>query len=369
MAPPGTLRKKGFIEHGKRDNPVLVRNSKVPPTVISNVGKMKEGVSRSVPLKRSLAYTNVSGMIVAEIYFATDDDQVHTSDDIIALDSLIKDIITRLNDGFRIKLFCIGEADYRASFDYNWKLGFRRALSVKNYIESRVKHKRFSIDFDSKGESSAIQPLKGKRPSRMEMMRDRKVVVQFDKNGYMSPVMLAVEGNWILGNKIEENEINNGGHIVAMPGSIEAQATEEEFEYWKTGRTQANKGLEQDPFLPVAVIKTNYYIKKVNNKDEAFVECAVIHYMTNHTLFTASARTDSRNKITEVYSYSPGNTRVMRKVLKDSVVEEGRLTKERTLEDWEVNSRGLYLFDPVYAQLKGSYRTVTERVAAMLGQK
>jgi hypothetical protein len=330
---------------------------------------MKEGISFSVPIKRKLAYTDNSGMTVAEIYFATDDDQVHTSDDIIALDSLIKDIITRLSEGFWIKLFCIGEADYRASFDYNWKLGFRRASSVKKYIEDRIKHKRFSIDFDSRGEYNAVQPVKGKRPSAMEMMRDRKVIVQFEKNGYKPPVMLAVEGNWILGIEIEKNEINNGGHVVALPGSVEAIACEEEYEYWKTGRTQANKGLEQDPFLPVAVIKTKYYTKKVNNIEEAFVECAVVHYITKRTLFTVAARTDARNKIKEIYSYTPGNTNVMRKVFDGDTVEPGRRTKERVLKDSEVNMRGLYLFDPVYTQLKGSYKTLTERIEAMLGQK
>jgi hypothetical protein len=368
MAPPGTLRKKGFIEHGRRDNPVLVRNSKVPPTVISNVGKMKEGVSFSVPIKRSLGYTEVSGMVIAEIFFATNVDQIVTPDDILALESLIKDINLRLYDGFKIRLFCIGGADYRASFDYNWKLGFRRALSVKTYIENRIKHKRFSIDFDSKGEADAIQPLKGKRPSRMEMMRDRKVIVQFEKNGYRPPVMIAVDGNWILGSKIEENEINNRGHVVALPGSVEAEASKEEYEYWKTGHTQVNKGKEQDPLLPVVVIKTNYYIQKVNNIDEAFVECAVIHQMTHRTLFTASAQTDARNKIKEVYSYDPEYSSVMRKVNAGDAVEASRKTKERILKDSEVNMRGLYLFDPIYTQLKGSYRTITERVEAMLAR-
>ena len=369
MAPPGTLRKKGFIEHGRRDNPVLVRNSKVAPTVISDIGKMKEGISFSVPITRRLAYTDNSGMTVAEIYFATDDDQVHTADDIIALENLITDLNARLYEGFRIKLFCIGEADYRASFDYNWKLGFRRASSVKKYIEDKIKHKRFRIDFDSRGEYNAVQPVKGKRPSRLEMMRDRKVIVQFEKNGYVHPVYLAVDGNWILGGKIEEYEINNGGHVVALPGSVEAKASEEEFEYWKTGRTQANKGMEQDPFLPVIVIKTNYYTKKVNNIEEAFVECAVVHYMTKRILFTAAARTDARNKIKEVYSYSPENTNVMRQVFDGKTIDPGTKTKERVLKDSEVNMRGLYLFDPIYTQLKGSYRTITERVEAMMGQK
>lgn len=366
MAPPGRSSKKGIIEHGKKESPVSVRNSKIPPVIISDNSKMKEGVSSSVPIPRSLAYTDVSGMVVAEIFFATNEDQLLTPDDFTALNSLIKDLNDRLKDGFRFRLLCVGEADYRASFDYNWKLGFRRAQSVKTYIENAVKHKNFKIEFDSRGESVAKQPSKGKKPSKIEMMRDRKVIVQFEKKGYMAPAMLAVVGNWILGTDIERNEINNGGHIVALPGSVEALASEEAFEEWKTGRTQANKGLEQDPFLPVAIIKTNYYIRKINNIDEAFVECNVIDYKTGHTLFSASARTDAQNKITETYSYSPGNKRVMRKVFDGSVVEPGRQTTQHTLEGWEVNARGMYLFEPIYTQLKGPYKTITERVEAII---
>jgi outer membrane protein OmpA-like peptidoglycan-associated protein len=369
MPPEGTLRKKGIIEHGKRDSTVLIRNFKVPPTIISNVGMMKEGVSWSIPIKRSHAYTDVTGMTIAEVYFATDDDKVHTPDDIIALDKLITDITTRLKEGFKIKLLSTGGADYRATFNYNMGLGTRRALSVKSYIDSRITHNDFVIGFASIGEANAAQPKNGKRPSQIEMMKDRKVVVSIDNKGLLPPVTLAVTGNWILGSDIERNEINNGGRVVELPGSVGAEACKEAFEYWKTGRTQANKGMEHDPLLPVVVIKTNYYIKKVNNIEEAFVECEVIHLMTNRTLFTASARTDARNKIKEVYSYDPANSRVMRKLFPGDNVPAGRNTKERILKDREVNMRGLYLFDPIYTKLKGGYRTVTERVEAELAGK
>jgi hypothetical protein len=367
MGEGSSLRKKGIIEHGKRDNFVQIRNSKVPPTIISDISKIKEGVSWSIPLKRSQAYTEAAGMTVAEIFFATN---IHdlTFDDIIAIDSLIADIKFRLTEGFKIKLLCTGGADYRASDQHNLDLGQKRADSVKKYIETRITDKKFKIHSKTIGESQAQQPKNGKSPSQLEMMKDRKVVVTIDNNGLLPPVTLAVTGNWILGINIERNEINNGGSIVALPGSFEAEDGKKEYELWKTGMTKANKGKEQDPLLPVVVIKTNYYIQKVNNIDEAFVECKVIHQMTHRTLFTASAQTDARNKITEIYSYDPEYSSVMRKVNAGDVVEAGRKTKERVLKDSEVNMRGLYLFDAIYTQLKGSYKTITERVEAILAK-
>lgn len=353
--PPGrTPGPKGIKRNELIDSGTLALNATDPPLISTSAANYKEGVSWSKAIKRKQAYTNTGDLTVAEIYFATDDDKVH-SDDILAMNDLISSIKTLLKNGFELTLLCIGEADYRASFQYNMDLGKRRAQSVKDLIDTSISHKKLTVEFDSIGESKALQPKHGKLPSLMKIMNDRKVVVTIDPEEFIPPVTISVMGNWIHNLTIEATEINNGGRVVAAPSSPSAMDARHAREY---------QGLEHDPILPLVVIKTNYYIKKINNKDEAFVECKAVHQLTNKLLFEASAQTDSSKIIKEHVHYNPNNPTVKRKVTPGVEVPKGHVTEERTVSG--VNMRGLLLSDPIYAQLKGGYKNITERIKAIL---
>ncbi|MDH4239494.1 MAG: hypothetical protein OEW48_08020, partial [Phycisphaerae bacterium] len=217
MSPPRIPGPKGIHGYEKVDSGTLARNSTAPPGIITSA-KAKEGVSWSAAIKRAHAYTDTDGLTFAEIYFATDDDKVH-SDDILAMNNLINSIPRLLKDGFKLRLLCTGEADYRAPFKYNIDLGMRRANSVKSLIDSRTSNKALEVRAKSIGESKALQPKHGKRPSLMEIMNDRKVVITIGNKGLTPPVTLSVTGNWIHNSNIEKTEINNGGRIVAPSSS------------------------------------------------------------------------------------------------------------------------------------------------------
>lgn len=354
MPPERTPGPKGVGRKETIDSGTLALNAAASPIISTSTAKDKEGTSWSKAVKRKQAYTSDGVLTVAEIYFATDDDQVH-SDDILAMNDLIKSIKTLLKDGFELKFLCTGQADYRASFQYNMDLGRRRALSVKDFIDGSISHEKLAVDIDSIGESKALQPKNRRLPSLTEIMNDRKVVVTIDTEEFIPPVTISVMGNWIHNLTIESTEINNDGRVVAAPSSPSAMDAKHAWEH---------QGLEHDPILPLVVIKTNYYIKKINNKDEACVECKAVHQLTNKVLFEAFAQTDSSKIIKEHVHYNPNNPTVKRKVTPGVPVPQGHVTEERTVTG--VNMRGLLLSDPIYAKLKGGHKNITERIQAVL---
>lgn len=357
VPPERTPGPKGISRKEIIDGGTLALNATAPPVISTSAAKDKEGTSWSKAIKRRQAYTNAAVLTVAEIFFATDDDQVH-SDDILAMNDLISSIKTLLKNGFELTLLCIGQADYRASFQYNKDLGKRRARSVKDLIDISISHKNLTVEFDSIGESKALQAKHGRLPSLTEIMNDRKVVVTIDTEEFIPPVTISVMGNWIHNLTIESTEINNGGRVVAAPSSPSSMDAKHAREH---------QGLEHDPILPLVVIKTNYYIKKINNKDEACVECKAVHQLTNKVLFEAFAQTDSSKIIKEQVHYNPNNPTVKRKVTPGVPVPQGHVTEERTVTG--VNMRGLLLSDPIYVQLKGSYKNITERIKAILAME
>ena len=354
MVPPNQIPGPKGLHNEKIDMGTLARSVTAPPFINTSMNKDKEEVSWSVAIKRKQAYTDTDVLIVAEIYFATDEDKVHT-DDILAMNNLITSIKTLLKDGFKLKLLCTGEADYRASFDYNMNLGMRRAQSVKNLINNSISSKELKVDVKSIGESNAIQPKHGKLPSLTKIMSDRKVVITVDTKEFIPPVTLSVVGNWIHNLTIESTELKNGGRVVAAPSSPSSLDAR---------RAREHQGLEHDPILPLVLIKTHYSIKKINNQEEAYVECEAIHQLTNKVLFTASAQTDASKILKEHVHYDPKYPRVKRKVTPGVKVPKGHVVEERKVTG--VNMRGLLLSDPIYAQLKGNYKNITKRIEAAL---
>lgn len=340
-------------KHEKIDSGTLARTSTAPPKIRTSFGKAKEGVSWSVAIKAKHAYTDTAGLTVAEIYFATDDDKVH-SDDILAMNKLIKSITSLLKEGFKCRLLCTGKADYRASFHYNMNLGMRRAKSVKRLIDSRISNKELRVDVTSIGESKALQPRHVKHPLLVKIMKDRKVVITIDAKGLTPPVVLSVTGNWHMGNRsIEKIELNNGGIIVQVfPREVRDTRKEER--------------LEHDPILPLVLIETHYSIKKINNKEEAHIECKVIHRLTNRLLFTASAQTDASKTLKEQIVTYGQNSGIKRKVDPGLTIPKGHVVEESII--FGVNNRALLLLEPIYAHLKGKYKNITKRVEAVLAQ-
>lgn len=182
MPPVRTVGPKGVNGSERVDSGTLARNFTASPGFTSSVANGKEGVSWTEAITRKQAYADTTGLTVGEIYFATNEDQVDT-DDIFALEKLIASLETLLQNGFKFKLLCVGGADYRASFDYNMKLGMRRALSVKNAIDGKVSSKGLTVDVSSIGESGALQPKAGKKPSLLAIMDDRKVSIVINSKG------------------------------------------------------------------------------------------------------------------------------------------------------------------------------------------
>ena len=352
MPPNRTPGPTGTRGHEQIDSGTLALAAAAPPAIATSPGDGKEGVSSSVAIKRKYAYIDTADLVLAQIYFATDDDRVD-SDDVSAMSKLLESIPKLLKDGFKLTLLCTGSADYRASDAYNIDLGLRRAQSVKSAIDSRISDADLSVEVTSIGESKALQPQGGRRPSLVQIMDDRKVAVTIEE--FTPPVILSVTGNWILNSTIEVTEINNGGRVVA-PASSQALRKVREYE-----------GLEHDPILPLILIRTSYSIQRTGNTEEALVRCRVVHQVTNKVLFTASAQTDARNTRKTRLHYDPKNPRVKRALAPGEAVPDGHVVEEKVVTG--VNDRALSLSEPIYAQLKGTYSNITRRVEAVLAQQ
>jgi len=349
MSPPRIPGFEDILRSLKIDSGTLVRNHSTPPGILKAVRSSKEGASRSMAIKRAQAYMNSEGLTMAEIYFAADDHEVHI-DDKLAMNNLIKSVKKLTGDGFKIRLLCTGGADYRASVAYNEKLGLRRAKSVKSMFNHlNLSEEILEVLISSIGESQAQQPKRGKRPSLIKIMNDRKVEITIED--IFPPVTLSATGNNLLLNAIiEMNEINNGGTVVAPADCRNARA-ERDFQ-----------GIEHDPILPLVLINSHYLIKKTNNKDEAYIECNVVERLTNELLFTVSSTTKGSRSQKEYFSEKTNpysNPKIKRLYSK-----KGILTGVRIVTG--VHERAYLLFDNIYKNLKGGYNNITERIKNQL---
>lgn len=112
--------------------------------------------------------------IIASIFFPYEVDSLDGGDR-----SILDQISNRYNMILlrrRVSFAFLGFADYRGTQRYNRGLGQRRAISVKNYLDSRLGRNRFYSSYAalSRGETGAHQ----NHPSREQMALDRRVDVR-----------------------------------------------------------------------------------------------------------------------------------------------------------------------------------------------
>lgn len=274
----------------------------------------KEAKSSSIDIKRAYAYKISDGMVVGEVFFATDDDKVY-ADDEIQLVPLVKSLKKRIEEGFEIGLLCTGKADYRARVWYNYRLGLRRAHAVMNFIRKAVSEPSLKLKVDSIGELKALQPIKGKRPSLANIMKDRKVSIAIDKGGLLPPVTIAWEGDLIYYKPLEEAEINSGGRVVT--NSREQHDPKAERDY---------AGKEHDALKALVQIRVKYSEKSVAGKKQRYLKCDAVNASNGRILFSAQTKVSTKLSVDIDYT-------------------------------------------PMYYQLKGRYLNITERVKVRLGRK
>jgi hypothetical protein len=93
------------------------------------------------------------GLIIAKIYFTTDQWEELTPDAARCLDDLAKHYGPMLKRGHKIKLTFVGRADTRASAEYNWSLAMGRAIVARGYVDQRLIAKGgYTADSFSTGE-------------------------------------------------------------------------------------------------------------------------------------------------------------------------------------------------------------------------
>jgi len=81
-----------------------------------------------------------SGLIKCQIFFKTNEfeKEQFSGDDISALKKLIKYCKDELKKGSKVKLFIVGRADKRSSYQYNIYLASLRAVTVKKYLDNKL---------------------------------------------------------------------------------------------------------------------------------------------------------------------------------------------------------------------------------------
>ena len=331
----------------------------------------KEGLSHSSKLARKYAYQNTI-LTIAEIYFATNKHEISTSDDIIALDSLILNINTLLKEGFKLDLFCIGGADCRGTSYDNDILGRERAESCKKYIEPRITQKGLTIYASSDGEGRAHQRIDGKLPSQKELMKDRKAVIVVNTKYYVPPVKIIVtEENYFktvddyFKRDIERLEIEKGGKVVGLELEME------------------------DPFFPSVEIKIKVISRETNNHKTIHIDARAFYLLTNELLFLAYANTDQITEeqlITYGYTHPDSYISWLDKLIntlrgvpsyktktiverqyhepKEEYRNEGYI--ERIFVEKSLEAKKRLLSDMIYNQLRGSYNNITERVKTIM---
>ncbi|MGQ1786400.1 MULTISPECIES: hypothetical protein [unclassified Saccharicrinis] len=356
--------------------------------------KKKEGISKYFrPLRmKDLSRLNKT-LTVASIYFTTNDHNV-CANDTLELDKLAKDIGYLLTNGFKLEVDAIGGADYRGGEGQNKKLGYKRALAVKSYLQSRVttyilnlkssaKHKQGCLKsvlfFESSvGETDARQPRKGIPISRELISKDRRVDVLVRNKDFKPPISIAVEGNFLEFNKdIERFEINNLGKVTVLESSQEATSTVEAQGY------QLNKNIRErgiDYQMPTILIKITCSLSKQNDVNIGFVKCMAYNKTNNSLLFLAYAQTNKvgiKGLTVFVYTHpqSKGKDKVVRRVYKkrsDWCLANGYKEERKVISynDFSDPYRQQFLFllvDKIYNQLRGSFPNIKDRVGHMLG--
>ncbi len=111
--------------------------------------------------------------IIASVYFPYEADRLDGGDR-----GILNQVSNRYNMillGRRVSFTFVGFADYRGTRSFNINLGNRRAVSVKNYLDSRLGQNRFYSSYAavSRGEEDAYQ----NHPSQEQMALDRRVDV------------------------------------------------------------------------------------------------------------------------------------------------------------------------------------------------
>lgn len=296
--------------------------------------KAKEGLTKSIAIKRADAYGVADGRVVGKVYFAVDIDKIYF-DDILGLSPLINSLKDRVDEGFEIRLLCVGFADYRWTSKYNLDLGKRRANNVSEFIKRYVlgsptaSNSAFTVETPlSLGESEAAQPTKGgRRPSEWTMGKDRVVVIQIDKNGLLPPVTLAFEGPAFYAKPLEPMEINAGGkiatHVVTRKDEakdLQAERNDQRL------HARGKQDMAEDPLRALVEIKVKYVERIVAGKKLGELHYDAVDVKTGRILFS-----------------------LPKPALKDS--------------------NGDFDYKTIYLQLRGPHSNITERCRSLFGRK
>lgn len=322
-------------------------------------GKKLEGISWSDEIKAVQVYPESPISVVAEVFFATNDDKTYPNDH-IKLATLLKSIKNLLKNGFKINLLCIGETDYRGAKKYNEGLGLRRAISVKKHIESQIQNNNLKVTVDSKGEWSALQPKQGIPPPLPKITKDRKVVVKIDTKGCTPPVRLAFVDNWkrIISLGLQNMEKKDGGKIGLLRSSSNWKVIDDEQKIGK---------VEDNPYLATVVIKANFFTKEISNTHEIGINCVVFHKQIPYRmLFTASAHTYLNIPLSIVEQHHPEG-RVIRTLYSEDQIIQGYIIEERIIKSGDLVNRVRLLIEDIYRQLKGGKANITKRAETALG--
>jgi hypothetical protein len=304
--------------------------------------KHKQGITKSVPILRSDAYSKSEGKLVGKVYFPVNVDKLDT-DDMLRLGPLVNSLEQRIKEEFEITLYCVGRADYRASDAYNMDLSRRRQDNVAKFLKRYVlgsdtaTNPLFTVKtLEPLGESIAAQRGEGgKRPSEWVMGRDRSVIIWIDSHSLLPPVYLAFEGDLIYSKPFEPMEINAGGKIQPKVTirADEAKNLQDERNY------QRSSGITKqpdDPFRALIDVTVTYQIVQENGERKGQLQINVVQKETGKILY-------------RVLHHS------------ENMLQKYNVTGDATLRDFDYNA--------IYRKLTGGYGSITARVTAILGRK
>ena len=148
--------------------------------IINGNPHTKQSRSYAIPVNIN-QITKGKGSLAAKIYFRYNEHKLD-SNDRDALHELCKTLNQYSAQSYRIKVEVIGKTDHRGSNSYNFKLGQRRATSVKAYIERKLSSNKAVFDIVSLGEEEALQPGPNGTIPSLQMELERRVDVIIRKN-------------------------------------------------------------------------------------------------------------------------------------------------------------------------------------------
>jgi hypothetical protein len=340
-------------------------------------------------VKRVIKNAEREVYLLGEVFFPTAKHKLD-EDDRSALDLITDACRPFLQEEDKLKLYLVGQADFRAGDQYNLRLSERRANEVRDYIKQKFEESsscdyeydpgNWDHEVDPKGESESVQPgqtyrgvaiNRGPNPNVLDILKQfRKVQIYSNKN---VRILLGFEykndGATPYMMTCEMNEINNGGKLCAYL-SVNLKVTFDELRYKnssKVAERDFDQYLKYARSFITAVVTFDYQESREGGKPVYRVNAEARRRSDSSVLFSGSI--EARAKIGKSgvwYLSSPpeNELQVWR------LAPEGKEVKDYKYAKKVVAPEGLNeMADELYDKLRGGSGNITERVRSIVTPK